>query len=245
MKNLAELWAFQKEDLELDAFQAKIKDTPTRKRLVQLQSYLKSSQKKVTDIEKKAILTQNAIEEYERQYIKAGEDLEELNKDIGYMTETDAAELHKDEVQDTVKAAEKLSSDVASIRKELINIQKDIEKSDAEVRELLQKMRVAKKEYDTLRVEYDTQVAASADEVKALEKKVKAASKKLDAAVLKEYTRIKDARQNPVALFENDRCMGCNMQLPSSVGDRILSSEKPILCENCGRILIVLDDAQK
>lgn len=242
MKNLAELWEFQKEDMELDAFKAKIMDTPTRKRLVQLQNYLKSSQKKVSDIENKAILAQDAIAENERQYNKLQEEIEELNKDIGYITETEAALLHEKEVQATVSLAEKLAASIAGIKKELLSIQKNIDENDNQVRELLQKMRAAKKEYDELRVEYDAQIAASAADIAKMEKQVKTIAKKVDKEALKEYERIKNARANPVALFEKDRCMGCNMQLPSSVGAKILSAEKPVLCENCGRILIVLNE---
>ena len=41
MEQWNQLWEYQQKDMALDQFKAALKDTPTRKRLVKLQRYLK------------------------------------------------------------------------------------------------------------------------------------------------------------------------------------------------------------
>ncbi|MGI6663957.1 MAG: zinc ribbon domain-containing protein [Christensenellaceae bacterium] len=240
MDRLKELLEYQEKDLALDAFKAKVKDTPTRKRLVQLQRYLKSSQKKISDAEKQAILKQEAVRRLENQTKQVQGELDELMRDMGYFAEAEAEELKKNEVQQLGKTASGLDATAANIKKELLSIVKEIEESDTAIRELLQKMRVAKKEYDTLRETYDAEMQEVSGEITEMEASVAAIGKEIEPTLLEEYKRIKGIRSNPVAVLEENRCTGCNMQLPSGVAGRVVSSDSPVLCENCGRILVVL-----
>ena len=76
-------------------------------------------------------------------------------------------------------------------------------------------------------------------DVSAVTEAVNAAAQGISPEIIAEYTRIKGFRANPVAVLEDNRCNGCNMQLPAGVAVQIAKGDKIITCENCGRILII------
>ena len=240
MENLNFLWEYQKKDIELENFKNQLQNTPTRKRLLQLQRYLKSSQQKVNEIEERILFRQNTVGECERQYGVIVEDMEDLSKDIGYFSECDAQDLNRGEIQDFVKTGRQLSASALQLKKDMTALRDEINETDKMLRELLQKMRAAKKEYDILKVEHRKEIENSEEETKILTASVSELEKKLPPALINEYKRIKGFRPMPVAKLEDSRCTGCNMQLPSGMAASVAKSDKLILCENCGRILIVI-----
>ncbi len=241
MENLNDLWEYQKRDIELDTFKKQLKNTPTRKRLLKLQRYLKNSRKKLNTIENKIVLKQSEVYELERQYTTLLEDVDDLNKDISYYSECDVQGLKKEEVEEFVAKGKKLYGVSSQIRKDMAALREEIDVTDKLLKELLQKMRAAKKEYDTLKVKHTEELNSVAGEVKDLKARVAEVEKKLSPALLKEYKRVKEIRPTPVAILQDNRCAGCNMLLPSGMAASVKKAEKLTFCENCGRILIVLE----
>ena len=72
-----------------------------------------------------------------------------------------------------------------------------------------------------------------------LETRIKELEKNIPGDVLEEFRKVKTNRPKPVAVYENGRCSGCNMQLPPLYSSRI-QNEKIVKCEHCGRILVVI-----
>ena len=240
MENLELLWQYQLAELELEKFEKKLKDTPTRKKMVKLHRFLQTSQSRIQEIEKLAIVRKNNISELETQNKALVADIEDLNKDISYYSECDVEELSEKEVQDLVKNCEQVYDNIVGIKKQLTHLKQELDKTDKEIREIYIKMKAAKTEYDALKAEHAKEIASGQTERAALKTRIDQAAQKVPADLMEEYRRIKGFRQNPVALLENDRCSGCRMQLPSGVASQVTSSKKPVECENCGRILIVL-----
>lgn len=240
MEQWNQLWEYQQKDMALDQFKAALKDTPTRKRLVKLQRYLKNSQKKVNNMEARALQMQGEMQSIEKQYAGLEAELEELEKDISYYSECDDDELDTEQAKTLIKQATAVVNKSGKLKEDLQSMHDEVEQADKTVRELLQKMLSAKKEYDMLKVEHQKELDSGSGEQQALENAVKEAAQNISPEILAEYSRIKGFRPNPVAILENSRCNGCNMQLPAGVSGRILKGDGIVTCENCGRILIVL-----
>ena len=138
-----------------------------------------------------------------------------------------------------IKQATAVVNKSGKLKEDLQSMHDEVEQADKTVRELLQKMLSAKKEYDMLKVEHQKELDSGSGEQQALENAVKEAAQNISPEILAEYNRIKGFRPNPVAILENSRCNGCNMQLPAGVSGRILKGDGIVTCENCGRILII------
>ena len=239
MDNLQILWEYQQADRDVERCEKELKNTPTRKKLVKLQRFLQASQNKIAELEKMAVVKQNTLSDLETQNKALLEDLEDLNKDIGYYSECGDDELDQKEIEQLVKNTEKTYDAIVGLKKQVSKIKQEVEGSDKAVRELLQKMVAAKNEYDGLRVEYNKEMEGSSGALKELKEKLAAMEKQVPEILISEYKRIKGFRPNPVAILSENRCGGCNMQLPSGVAAAVMSSDKPVECENCGRILIL------
>lgn len=239
IEQMIQLWEYQKKDMALDQFKAQLKDTPTRKRLIKLQRYLKNSQKKINALETEALQIQGKMQTLDRQYSLLEEELDELEKDIGYYSECEEEELAPEQIKEIIQQATALVSRSGRIKSDLQTMQMDIESSDQKVRDLLQKMLSAKKEYDVLKIEHQKELDGGKEEQQRLEEEANAVAKMIPPEILSEYKRIKGFRSNPVAVLEDSRCNGCNMQLPAGVAAQIAKGDRIVTCENCGRILIV------
>ena len=240
MDQMRQLWEYQQKDMALDRFDEEQKNTPTRKRLVKLQRYLKNSQKKVNSLEARALQLQGEMQSVVKQYGVLEGDLDELEKDIGYYSECADEELDAQQVKEVMRQATALVEQSEKLKERLQAMQQEVDQSDKTVRELLQKMLSAKKEYDALKVEHQKELNGGQEERQALEAEARAAAEGISPEILEEYARIKGFRPNPVAILKESRCNGCNMQLPAGVAVQITKGDHLVTCENCGRILITM-----
>ncbi|MFR9208628.1 MAG: zinc ribbon domain-containing protein, partial [Lachnospiraceae bacterium] len=155
-------------------------------------------------------------------------------------SECDEEELDEKTIKEMVDNCYKLFEKINSAKKEITKVKQQLDADDRAVKELLAKMKKAKEEYDALMIEHKKEVDAGQEKLSVFKKKLDEAEAKLPKEMIDEYKRIKGFRQNPVAKLENNRCSGCRMQLPASVERKVMEEDRLILCENCGRILVVL-----
>jgi len=239
MENLKVLLDYQQADMALTDYESKAKNTPTRKKLVQIQRFVKGAQDKLAEMEASTKVKNGTISELSAQYLSLVDDMEDLNKDISYYSECTDEELDEKEIRDMAAAAERINDAMAKIRKNLSALKTQIDQDSKTAMQLLQKMRTAKSEYDELKAAYNKEVEENSKDIAEYQQKVATIEKEIDAVYVAEYKRIKGFRANPVAVFKDFRCGGCNMQLPSSTTQKILNAKTPFVCENCGRILII------
>ena len=240
MNNLELLWEYQQADTELKECEAKILNTPTRKKLVQLKKFYQNGQAKLAELEKSAVIKQNRISEIDAKNKAYLADMQDLDQDLGYYSECDEEELDEKTVREMVENCQKLFEKINASKKEIAKVKQMIDAEDKAAKELLANMVRVKNEYDALMVEHKKEVEANSSVPDEYKKKLAEAEARLPKEMVDEYKRIKGFRPNPVAKLENDRCSGCRMQLPASVAIKVESGDKLILCENCGRILVVV-----
>ncbi|MBR4079865.1 MAG: hypothetical protein IKK29_06595 [Christensenellaceae bacterium] len=239
MENLKLLLDYQQADLELTNYETQAKDTPTRKKLMQIQRFMKNAQEKLAEMETATKVKNGTVNELGGQYLKLVEDMEDLGKDISYYSECNDEELDEKEIRSITAAAERINDEMNKIKKTLTALKTQIDQDSKLAMQLLQKMKSAKAEYDTLKVEYNKEVESNSKDIREYRAKVEEIEKQIDPKYIAEYKRIKGFRTNPIAVFKDSRCGGCMMQLPSSTTGKILGASMPFVCENCGRILII------
>ncbi len=237
MNSLERLWEYQSAQLELESYERQLKDTPTRKKLIKLQKYVQQSQAKLLEMENASKIMQNKLYELEKSLKKCDEDLEDLKKDFGYFSECEADELNEKEITAALKSCEATYEKMAGIKKHALSVKAQIDGADASSRELLAKMRVAKEDYDALRVSHQEEIELGKERDDELKSILLKTGEGIDVVFMEDYNRTKGLRPNPVAMFVDYTCKGCNMQLPSSLESVVVAAKTPVHCENCGRIL--------
>lgn len=237
MDKLAVLYEYQQADLKLEAYEQQLKDTPARRQLIKLQSYLQKQKALLKEIENKALVEQNELSEIDVQYDRMMEFLSKKQHDVSEYEKLDINVLDYNVVKDLVRDYESVYENIVKQKRRALSLQKRAEETDAKLKEMLVRVGKAQKEFSELKKKHQEELNAGAEELNKLKKAVEAAAAKVDPALLSKYARIKQNTAVPVTHLKNGRCMGCNMELPSRDLAKIKKSDIIIECENCGRIL--------
>ena len=237
MDKLAVLYEYQQADLKLEAYEQQLKDTPARRQLIKLQSYLQKQKALLKEIENKALVEQNELSEIDVQYDRMMEFLSKKQNDVSEYEKLDINVLDYNVVKDLVRDYESVYENIVKQKRKALSLRKRAEETDAKLKEMLVRVGKAQKEFSELKKKHQEELNAGAEELNKLKKAVEAAAAKVDPALLQKYARIKQNTAVPVTHLKNGRCMGCNMELPSRDLAKIKKSDIIIECENCGRIL--------
>ncbi len=178
--------------------------------------------------DKKAAIKESEalLAKYEQQSdnVKNNREFEAINKEIEMQgLEIKLAEKHirdaNEELAEKVKALENAKKNIATKEGVLTHKKSELEKIIA-----------------------DTEI-----EEKELRAKSETARTHIDERLLYSYDRIRNSYRNGLAVVvvERDACGGCFNAIPPQRQSEIRLHKKIIVCENCGRILVESEMAEK
>ena len=228
------LWQYQQVDMELDRYEKEMRGNPNRRELLKHREFLLGQQgvlKKIeTDVENMGDRMEALADEIARlsgsaseaaAYFEANrpEDLEEARKQIASL--------------------QKLIATISRYEAELAKMRKDSEARDRQQREVRVRAAKARAEFDRIKLIYDEEYKVASVKLDELKEKVAKEAKGIDPDLLEKYKSIKRHTTPPMCRIHDDRCGGCNMQLPAADMNKIRTGSAYVMCENCGRIILV------
>jgi len=236
---LKQLWEYQQVEISLEDYEYKLKSTATRHRLLKIQRYLQDQQAALQSMENDMLVKQNEVSEVSSLCENLTRQLEEKKKVLNMINEKGTQDLTVNDVKDLVKDYETLYESIVKQKKNIQVIQAQAEKSDNDLKSIINKVSKAKKEFADLKEEYAKEQEAGSPELDRLKKELEEKAKEINPRLMERYKKVKKNKKDPVALVIDGKCSGCNMHLPS--GDLIsyAHSDKIFECENCGRILFI------
>ncbi len=237
MNKLEALWAYQNAEIELEEFENELRNTETRKKLLQHQKYLQLKQKFIKNLENEIAVSQNKIGEIASQIEALAGQMKQKSQELSEMEGYDLEDLFIEDVRESIKESENIKSALEQNKRKIVDIKKKLEKAGEEIMHTLRNMSAAKKEFDRLKELHNEEIQKGSDEVGRLKAQLEKSAKKVAPDLMEKYKKIKQRRPKPVARLNDDRCGGCNMQLPSSVIGRLKASGSIVECDSCGRIL--------
>ena len=229
---LKELWNFMQVDMAADNFEAEMRKSPNRQKLLKRRNLLLELQNNNKRIDSEIAVMQDRLEAVRDEAAR----LEALLKTA--LEELQAAPpADMDEAQRKLDSVQKLTDTISRYEQELTKMNRDAEIKDRQQREIRVRAAKVKAEFDQLKGQYDQkfqQQKAKLEEIKAEADKEAVG---IDPKLMQRYKDIRKHCFPPMALLDGDRCGGCNMSLPSVVMRDIRSGEKLVECDNCGRII--------
>ncbi len=209
-----------------------------------------------------------AIQDLEDELTGLHTRIENFNNDIASNNEKIAEETRK--IAEGASRIEVLKKQQENVRnnREFESIQKELEYKDLEeqlcqrhIKDATDRINGIKKHIDASneliadkegelqqkKDELDGIINETRQEEKRLEKKSKEQEQYIDERYLTAYKRIRQAAHNGLAVVQIDRdaCGGCFSKIPPQRQMEIKMHKKVIVCENCGRILVDDDIAEK
>lgn len=126
-----------------------------------------------------------------------------------------------EEAKKQIAALQKLITTISRYEGELAKMRKDSESRDRQQREVRVRAAKARAEFDRIKVIYDEEYKQASVKLEALKKTVAEEAKGIDPELLEKYKAIKRHSTPPITRIHDDRCGGCNMQLPAADMNKI------------------------
>ena len=137
---------------------------------------------------------------------------------------------------------DQLNARVAQERKEFAQLVHTLEKENNQLSDMRIRIAKARKEYDELKAVVEEERAKVQGEIDAAKAERERLAADVEPALMEAYQLVKRNHAVPVTEVQQNKCTGCNMELPAVVARRLRDKEI-VECDNCGRILFVRTEA--
>lgn len=233
MNKLDALLNYQEADAKLMEYENKLRNSPARQKLLQVKNYLLEQQEKWKQFEKETFQRQARYEKLKEYYDQATVEFKEIEEKY-----LEASKDTKEDLDIIRRQYENIQNSLAKLRRELVKVIKEMNDSEQMVVKMYNSVNSAKKEFTELKDIHQKELDDAKDDMEKAKKAVLTAGKKVDKELLERYSKVRKTKPNPVALVVEDKCGGCNMELPYLTLSKIKENNDIIVeCENCGRIL--------
>lgn len=229
---LKALWDFMQVDMAADNFEAEMRKSPNRQKLIKRRNFLMEQQANMKKIEGEIAVMQDRLEAVRDEAQRLEGVLSATLEDI---SANPPATL--EETQRKMDAVQKLSDTLSHYEQELSKMRKDAENRDHMQREIRVRAARTKAEYDQLKQEYDVEFKRETAELKNMRAGTDAEAAKIDPELMEKYMSIKQHCTPPMAKLIDGQCSGCFMSLPSATLLSLKEGDQLVLCDNCGRII--------
>ena len=229
---LEKLWQFMQVDMEADRFEAKIRQSEKRQKLLKQRNFLMDQQNNMKKLESDVAAMTDRLE-------AVRDDAERLQKVLtGLMEELESnPPTSEEEANARMEPVQKLMDNLTRYEQELSKMRKDAEVKDRQQREIRVRAAKTKQEFDQLKKEYDVEFKQDTATLKEMRARTEQESGKIEPDLLEKYRTIKQHCTPPMAKLIDGQCSGCFMSLPSATLLAIKEEGKLVTCDNCGRIL--------
>ena len=229
---LEKLWQFMQVDMEADKFEAKIRQSEKRQKLLKQRNFLMDQQNNMKKLESDVAAMTDRLE-------AVRDDAERLQKVLtGLMEELESnPPTSEEEANARMEPVQKLMDNLTRYEQELSKMRKDAEVKDRQQREIRVRAAKTKQEFDQLKKEYDVEFKQDTATLKEMRARTEQESGKIEPDLLEKYRTIKQHCTPPMAKLIDGQCSGCFMSLPSATLLAIKEEGKLVTCDNCGRIL--------
>ncbi|MCI7737439.1 MAG: C4-type zinc ribbon domain-containing protein [Clostridiales bacterium] len=234
MEQYERLWQYQQVDMELDQYEKEMRGNSNRKELLKHRDFLLEQQNVLKKIEADVEIMSDRMEALADEITRLSGSVSEAAASFEANRPQDIEEARKQ-----IAAIQKLIGTISRYEAELAKMRKDSEARDRQQREVRVRAAKARAEFDRIKVIYDEEYKVAAVKLETLKKKVAKEAEGIDPALMEKYKAIKRHSTPPITKIHDDRCGGCNMQLPAADMNRIRTGAPYVECENCGRIILV------
>lgn len=229
---LEKLWQFMQVDMEADRFEAGVRQSEKRQKLLKQRNFLMEQQTNMKKLESDVAAMADRLE-------AVRDEAERLQKVLNGLVEEMENNPPKteEEANSRIEAVQKLMDNLTHYEQELSKMRKNAEVKDRQQREIRVRAAKTKQEYDQLKQEYDVEFKQDSARLKEMRARTEEESRKVDPAMLEKYRTIKQHCTPPMAKLVDGQCSGCFMSLPSATMLALKDSDEIVQCDNCGRII--------
>lgn len=221
--NMQELLKYQHIDGELRRLNAELNSSESRKKVNEMQQYMRETQNKIIALDGVASGILEALNKIKKEYASVVEKIEQLLK-------TDACDDAQDEASRLAEKLSRLERELNNLQTKLVSVSKDFDTFMKNAVTAKNNLKFHKQAFEKQKEEVEPKINKLTTELAEQKKKVR-------AELMAKYQAKADGKYFPVFVpLKDNRCGGCRMEVPAGkIKD--LQSKQIIECENCGRII--------
>ena len=232
MLQLELIWELENHNNILEEYKNKVNLIKNDKEFNSMQLKHKKSVNQISDLNIKFSDIKLKLEENDLNLKNYNLRLQEIEKD-----------LYSGEITDLVQL-EYLSKEKARIAKHVEKLEDDIIELIGTSEELIIDIKDDEKIYKSLNKEIkdikkNTTIILNdlISKIETEEKIIEEYAEKIEPKLLTRYNVLRKNRKKGIVSVVNYVCSGCNMMVPSFLGEALKGKSEIIYCESCGRIL--------
>ena len=235
--HLKELWEYQQVDIEYNRFETEMRNDPDRLQLLKHRKEWEDQQKAIERVESDVAVIADRLEAVEDEYKRLSAQLAEQKEKY--------EQLPPDDLEAAAEALKQVNRTLELLSRyedELKKLSHDAEARNRQQREIRVCAARIREEYTRLKTEYDRKFQPQKQKLDELRARVEREASHVDPQLLRRYREIAKHCFPPMARLNGDKCVGCNMSLPSGVMRDLRAGDRLVECDNCGRIIYIPDE---
>jgi len=232
------LWELQKIDLTIAALQKTIEEAPLKSGVEEALQNLEALKNDQTQLTESLRADHKALRELEMKIQKIVDDRKDLNDGLYSGKTTSSKELEQMQRKMDILAEEK-----KKFEDRLLVLMESVENKEGTLKELNEQIdqmgRLLKEKEEKL----EQELSLYRSELSNMDQKRAGKTEGIEQKYLDRYAMLSEKyKGQALALVENDICGGCRVFISGALRGHLYNPGALVYCENCGRLLIKLDE---
>ena len=235
---IKEILEYQALDAKLVSIEKEIANSSAKQTANKMVEYVKSAQQTLVTLEHNASKLILEYEKLNNQYQNAIKDVDKLSKQK-------FENLSSEELRDNANLTTQINSNILNIERNIALLSEKIVKILKEFEKTKEQAKSAKLKLEQNKNAYNKLVETKQASIEKLKQELAKVEKTVDKDILKKYKELRGDNKFPIFVpLLNESCGGCVMNMPRARLDK-LKANKILECENCHRMIYLIEDKDK
>jgi len=232
------LWELQEVDLTIAALNKNIEEAPQKSGVEEAKSKVLQLNEEKENLGQRYRDQRKNLKDLELRIQKLTDDRQILKDGMYSGKNTTAKELEQ-----MMRKLELMAGEKSRLEDELLNVMESVEELESSIAENKSALQVAEEDLQIKGSRLKTLLGEQREQLAAAEQLRAVKEKEIDQKLVARYTLLAEKHQGrALALVENDICGGCRVFISSALRGHLYNPSALVYCENCGRLLVKLDD---
>ncbi len=232
------LWDLQQLDLAILAVKQKIEEAPALSGVEEAAQELAELEKVLTEQKSKLKEDHKTLKSLEMHNQKIVDDRKELHESMYDGTVTSNKELEQ-----MMRKMDLLAEERKKTEDDLLLLMESIETQESQLEQTTEDLNKCGQDLQSKETSLADDLQKLNSELASLEEKRAKQVEKVETKYLNKYNMLAEKNQGQaLAMVGEDICGGCRVFISSGLRGHLYNPEAMVYCENCGRLLVKLDD---
>lgn len=234
------LWDLQELDLSISEFKLKIEEAPRLSGVEETNGKLDELKNELSEQEHRLKEDQKTLRQLEMKVQKIVDDRQELSGSLYSGKITNVKELEQMQRKLDLLAAEK-----QKLEDNIILLMESVEEQEMALKETETGVNKSEQEFQKKEGQLEVNLNLFRKELSRLETDRNRLAEDIEQKYLKRYEILAQKHQGrALAKVDDDICSGCRVFVSSGLRGQLYNPGAMVYCENCGRLLVKLDNQQ-